>query len=1766
MLKPLLRTLPTLSGNVKIGCTLSDYNKITNTEYTAYVRIAKLLPLTSSLSQRNCDVNLLYSTYDYDLQRFYKYYSSYFYDDVFEYNKSDYILIDKSEAQKNRNTDFEFGCKRISYLKNDKQFAFYAPIYVESINDIPDYFKIKITLTNEKYSIEKNIRVMVNSENTNNYLSVYIKRYLEKLDFNVIFCNINSKQAVYYGIDLIKGGFTKTVDNIINKVFSKQNTINNFDAVVTNGFQRNNLVIRQILPLAWYFNVNDILSEEDQIKFKNSRVYISGAWYKNGEPVNFYNIDTNYEFYYESPYLINKKNGMFLYRNSLNNIMNMQYPSLNESLYTGYRYSNKLNIKYNRWKMKYSSDEHPYITNLSPAFSMNQGSIYKYGGFPEKYYPLEIISDSNNNLIIPIGNALTDKTSPYINNYSLTSNYLATLNNNVSTWYTLVNSIDNIFDKDIWENVQDNKVYYKGILYDFSKIYEHYPELTKKIDKFSVIVNLHFNPLSNEELLNINKADISIFNSIKYRTDKTAWTSERLPEGFSSGNFNKLPLLFNTTSSFGSGNSQLVFDKLYKKAENCQGDFIDLLSLGYNIYDINIFYKYTDIVTNFCEDEEYLDDIVDKLTKNGNYNNYFVDGFELLPIYKLNNILHENNKDILFEGKDSASWILDKLYFSQHGNYYKTKYDRDTFKKLLKDCGDQKRMVPLYLSSKFISKANFISMLYEIYGKNYTRYQNIIDKLFEYEYYPRIKDEKSATYAADVYIQKDKTIGQNYGNYIPKDKIEVDNDVIYVDPFNLNNVIENYNKRFPEKQINPLPHTSERNFVYAKFLNMKHLLFYVSELYKNENAEEDILKLVNSLYIRKRVIIGTEKTENVKFRDYYIPVLNLYDKFRLLSQKEKLDIINSDFKAETQTQTNNSGDGEVIEEIIVNDTTDLENSAISNPAGIYKKINNTVYSPSAYKLSSYNEIIPAYWLCNAYTCKHTAWVDDSGRLHHGTCAKPDEGGTYFYKYKMVEYHDEDFYYKPIFYVKDISGDTEKYILVSDYIKTVAILNDPSLLEYLNDELVDILLNNEISDLNIQDLPFGNGRHESMNPIGFDMIDLTDNDLYEQLVELKKEIERIIPLIKTRIYYKVNRKEEITSEQFVKYENFTGVNEYILLDDKQLKKDIINGISNIVTYVIDKNGKFIEKDYDTPEYYIARTPNDPDYIDYVKETLSTFLGDLVYHEDNNYFTMSSTYNNSHDLDAIMNIPDLNGSFKSDFTFEIVYFKDFVRLDSNLFGLLNIEDNKYPFKDLYLYRIYKEDEYPSSVRMYYSDNESNISNSTSLSHCVYPLFNDILLQEKKYTVIYSAYNQSNIYKVKTKSDSNYRYNLSDTICMYDISDLPYDKEYVVKYPDSTKNTYCYTYNYYWELKNNGDPRVKNHEVLPTYNLINNCYSNIIFNNDYMNIYNDFNINTYLYTSKETYTYTYLTDNIETIYKHGSYQTVINQVENQGTGIREVNTTYGFILMDAYIDNTNSSFNIVDTEYKKKKYFTYVNEHDIYDPGYNILDTFNLLVPFSKINLLDNLFNFNDIIQKPNKIIFNTYYKQTPLINDDGYTYAYDINMKGSRIDTLTLQRYFDSIVPYIPQTNIIDSTYCLKYKNYKYPVQNINYIDDIFYSQNINIYNYNKIRVYDSKNSYTLFEPIEYKHLNDNKLINLQENFFIEEPGVFTYEELIELEKEEYTLNKFKNYVLKDKLNHFNDSEILFLYNRYKINYDTECIGLNSVKTKKLYKLTYKFTLL
>ena len=97
MLKPLLRTLPTLSGNIKIACELTNIEKIDEQNSQAYVRYAQLLPISSGLAQHRCEVSLLKSSYEFDIKKFYKYYSDIFFDDCFELNKKSISTIQSNK-------------------------------------------------------------------------------------------------------------------------------------------------------------------------------------------------------------------------------------------------------------------------------------------------------------------------------------------------------------------------------------------------------------------------------------------------------------------------------------------------------------------------------------------------------------------------------------------------------------------------------------------------------------------------------------------------------------------------------------------------------------------------------------------------------------------------------------------------------------------------------------------------------------------------------------------------------------------------------------------------------------------------------------------------------------------------------------------------------------------------------------------------------------------------------------------------------------------------------------------------------------------------------------------------------------------------------------------------------------------------------------------------------------------------------------------------------------------------------------------------------------------------------------------------------------------------------------------------------------------------------------------------------------------------------------------------------------------------------------
>ena len=148
MFKPLLRTLPSLSGNFTIGCKLNEIQRINSNEYYTYIRTADLMPLQNSLYSKGITINLLNGKYEYDIQKYFYIYSNYFYRENYQYDQNNYKILDIDNRNDSisdaRNKDYEFGCKRISRSTSNYTFSFYAPIYIDDIDSLPEYFVINL--------------------------------------------------------------------------------------------------------------------------------------------------------------------------------------------------------------------------------------------------------------------------------------------------------------------------------------------------------------------------------------------------------------------------------------------------------------------------------------------------------------------------------------------------------------------------------------------------------------------------------------------------------------------------------------------------------------------------------------------------------------------------------------------------------------------------------------------------------------------------------------------------------------------------------------------------------------------------------------------------------------------------------------------------------------------------------------------------------------------------------------------------------------------------------------------------------------------------------------------------------------------------------------------------------------------------------------------------------------------------------------------------------------------------------------------------------------------------------------------------------------------------------------------------------------------------------------------------------------------------------------------------------------------------------------
>ena len=893
MFKPLLRTLPSLSGNYTIGCKLDEIVKDSSNEYHTYVRKANIMPLQNNIYDKNIELNLLNGKYEHDVKKYHYAYSNIFYSENFSYNKNNYKELDLDNFydsyNDSRNKDYELGCKRIKYSQSKFQFSFYAPFYLDDVNDLPEYFCINIRINKH---LEKHIKVYIDKDFKYNYLKLYLNKYYKQVDDRVIFCLPDSLQATYFGIDVKQGGLVQYKDNEIGALYINQTTINNFDNIICKGFERNNLVMSQIFPISFMFNLNDIFDNYEVDFFEGITFNISGHYYnKNNVKYDFYDFDINYTNSYLKYNRYDENTGKYEYNfGEVNgnpiNVMNVGYPALNEAKYIKYAYTNKITPNYCKFKMMLSSDADPYITNLNFGYSYLQTPNNKFGYFPTMFKgisPKAIIK--NDDLKLPIGNSKKTyyEASQYYANkvFMDTTNidkYTKLMTNYYSYWYSIENDNNNIFDDpEIWSDVKYNYAYYKGILYNFNELKKY------NIDKFGVFLNFNFNYIDNDTLNN----DILRAKCVLSKSENSGYIINNYNDTYNMSNTNKIEIngeentytsygkIFDTTNTY-NNELYVLYDKVMKR--DIKGKYIK----EENYILENTYYSYAEIEKYFRQDisdEEFFEKL----------ENLSIKGYLLLDA--VNNInyfetyLDSGNeyyrfmlKEEIFDTGNINSkyyWMYESLYYSDTRStnksrlsslYNKISYDENIYGKFV-----------IYLENKYIHLNDIYNLLIEKTQENIN---------FEFNYMNLLSYINICQpYVYERYGERNNVIIKDY--FI---KREPSNTVVYTDTYNLNNLISLYNKQASySKDINKINNVESKNkevSKFVKFINKDHILEYFYKLNNDENNYSTIgfNSLLDSLYVKQRYWLIDNNI--IEPKDIYVTLNEFIRKYPLTYDKK----------------------------------------------------------------------------------------------------------------------------------------------------------------------------------------------------------------------------------------------------------------------------------------------------------------------------------------------------------------------------------------------------------------------------------------------------------------------------------------------------------------------------------------------------------------------------------------------------------------------------------------------------------------------------------------------------------------------------------------------------------------------------------------------------------------------------------------------------------------------------------------------------------------
>ena len=1817
MFKSLLRTLPSLSGNVKLVCDVSDIrNDNKSNEYIdCYVNNASLEPISKNVYKQPININLFKSRYDYDLTQFYALYSDIFYKSCYNYSKVDAKKIDKSHEANERDKDFEFGCSRVSYQDNNKQFSFFAPIYIDNVFDIPDAFIIEANIRYGKYNIKKKLKINIASgvdltdSKTNiiykskNLLFNYIYNYVFNIDDKVIYMdyvdpnmhrmnksqseiNINNN-VYYYGIDLKRGGFTRTQDITVNKIFSEQQTINNFDNIICSGFKNTNICMKQILPLCFNFNISDIFTEYDASKLYLSDIIFSGYYInKNNKIEELFDFDIDYSNFDLNILDINSRTGEIMTVPGLiDNMMDYSFPSLHEKYFYKYQFMNKISPNTTRWILAASNitENYNYIINHNVVFSLNQDSQYKY-----RYFPVEVNSGNNIACCNKISFDTDNKVNDY--NYDYNKNNIYLTKNNKTILYNLLlpieskisNNISN-FQSEVYNSVNDmfSSIYKRDKIsncYDFFNIIYHDNRIYNILNKNTDIItkekdyNKYIDPSGDEQyqlLQSTSDDNISIF-------DKTGFNYNKLWKTPVNDYVYYNDILYNLNNLY-INNSVKTLEDRYNKFLN--GD----IEVTKSLFDIAKQNKKSHFIDN-TSFNNYLE--LQKITKFGIFAIPFfniINNKQIKKLYNVNNLftLVNNASNIKSDDIIVSSNILDKEYVNNKKlNFYNAKDTIDSINlNTIIDVNND-----LYIDDK----------------DSYNKWNNIFSVTNGYltsNTYNYIKEDQGETkiISYNIYNMSD--------DWVNKYSLQSDYAYMYCDYDNLMSYIQSDMNNYTRSNI---------------YVDLEQIKEYINIEYKEYNIIEayELLPIYDVKLISSYEIIS-DKSNNI----VNINTLNDND-----SSHNYKDYINNTYLYYVlQNNSIINLSNTVLSNINNIDTTNDNKSflEVKNVSSDNKLLlmGNDIYSINNYGLYDYT----------LYNKKKFVEIDS------------------IYKYELIKNLETENKHIDIFsfvpYIKHNGNIIIKNIMMKRQLETEF---DGNLIRNEND--INYLWTDIYNLLNLFD-KYNTEQTIEENKINYD----NNKTRYFYFDFINKE-------------HLKNYLEYVSGDERGRHYEFNEPNKEISQIDWKFRNaaDSIDGYNTPFTelyvcekvFVINTETKLssVKYRYEKFTHLIQRSfkeqkidESNINSYKYLKNyTLYDLCRNITFVENTSFVDINISFN------------DEQSKIVHNWTIQnvhLVYRKKFYPVNedimvnlANLFDAndVPINNNNELWCDFYFakpcsnldYDIMSEGmKYPiindiDAENSIYSNDYIIVDNDMSN---LTPLYNDVHFEERENTKISTLININDITVCKQIIGNNiekrYRYAKNkynnfirlNTLCLNNILDI-YNRNVIKEVESGNENP---------TTLNKWIEKTLSHvNVFTKYNTMTN-FVKLITNN----------IPEYNYLNLAKY-------NIFTYYKDGEIYGFYLYGINVNNTSEMFDNIYGFDILLKRSNNTNikmSSSNVSKFDsFNNHPFFCWKivntsnddnskNDNVIYDYLYDVngmkyfVNNIQKIMPITNISIMKHLYEISNVISKPNVTNLNINYVTKTLNTSNKSKENNIIYTKRSNNDIISLKklkmtRYFGYILPrmksvdklihdnkfnyvfnlkckWIDNTILeegiynsindtpldfwidsnVDKSKDNKESSQKYDNFNIKVRD---YSTIHNIYKYAPITIFDISNDTTIkdynnfienYTEPEYKHFNCSKLYNLIPKIIINDNNKYTYQEILNMSTDTTCINKFIKYInnynnsrykrshTKEYDDNLTYSELLFLYNRYKCTIKTNCVGVNN-DDLKLFTIRYIYTLL